>query len=66
MYKNYLYDPSEIITSHFKGYFVKSNTKFKICVHMIVFYSHTGSKKDGGTWLHGAVYTKIQLSKCQY
>ena len=48
--KNYFYNPREIILSIFSGYFVKSNTKFKMCVHMIVFYSHTGSKRVGGTW----------------
>ena len=42
---NYLYDPSEIIIYLFSGHLVKSNTKFKMCIHM--FYSHTGSKRAG-------------------
>ena len=44
--KIYFYYPSEIIISLFTGYFVKSNTNFKMWVfflHMIVFYSHTWS-----------------------
>ena len=28
-----------------------------MCVHMIVFYSHTGSKRAGEPWLRGTVYT---------
>ena len=63
MYTNYFYNPSEIIISLFSGYFVKSNTKCKMCVHMIAFYSHTGSKKGGGIWLHGAGYTKNTIIK---
>ena len=47
--KNDSYNPSEIIISIFSGYFVKSNTKFKMCLHMIVFYSHTGSTRGGRT-----------------
>ena len=48
----YKYNPCEIIISIFSGHFVKSNTKFKMCVHMIVVYSHTGSKRRGepATW----------------
>ena len=37
-----------------------------MCVHMIVFYSHTGSKragKPGETWFRGAVYTKNTIIK---
>ena len=47
MFKNYFYNPSKIIITLLSGYFVKSNTKLKMCVHIIVFYSHTGSKRAG-------------------
>ena len=60
LFLNYLYYPSGIIISVFSVYFVKSNTKLIMCVHMIVFYSHTGWKIAGKSWLRGAVYTKIQ------
>ena len=38
------YDPSEIIIYIFTGYFIKSNTKFKMCVRIIVFI-HTHGRR---------------------
>ena len=34
-----------------------------MCVHMILFYSHTGLKRAGDTWLRGAVYAKNTMIK---
>ena len=66
MYKNYLYIPSEIIISLVSGYFVKSNTTFNMCVHVIVFFSHTGSKRAGEPGYVVHFILKIQLSRGQY
>ena len=63
--KHYFYNPSEIIIYIFSRYFVKSNAKFKMCVHTIVFYWHTGSKRGGGTCYMVQFILKIQLSRLQ-
>ena len=61
MYTNYFYNPSEIIISLFSEYFVKSNTKLKMCVHIIVFYLHTGLKRAGEPGYMVRFKLKMQL-----
>ena len=40
--KIYIYIYKYLIIYLFSGYFVKSNTKFKMCIHMIVFFHTQG------------------------